>query len=297
MADSVIVEVEKAKFEDEVVPALRNMYFEEERAGENGDDKVAFMVLNQAAVTKRLAQNDRLLEEAKKAKALRDEALAKFDGVDVDDYKRLQEADHKRQKNVATEKGDWEKSLKLEKDESAKKIKVKDDIIESLRGDLATSMKEGAAIRAIEAEGGEVSVLLPHVLPMLDIEEPEGGVGTRNLRVVDKEGGARIDTTTGEAMTPQAAVRELKEVKSFRTLFGDPGKVGGGTPPKAGGQGGGKKTGAAGVGGGLTEFVLPRADGRDNRKYRQGQEDAKKAGLKFRVQTQKEADDEAAATG
>lgn len=108
--------------------------------------------------------------------------------------------------------------------------------IEARDGLLRQTLVHDAALKAIAAEKGDPDLLLPHVLPaiQLDLEEDEEkGVITPRTKVVDAKGNVRIGDNMGNGMSIDQLVGEMKKHEKFSRLFDGSGHTGtGDTPPR-----------------------------------------------------------------
>lgn len=118
--------------------------------------------------------------------------------------------------------------------------------IESRDALLRRTLVEDAAIKAVTAEKGDPDLLLPHVLPsiQLDLEEDEeSGDIKPKIKVIDAKGNIRIGDSQGGNMTIDQLVGEMKKHEKFSRLFEGSGHTGtGDNPPrKPNGNGGAQK--------------------------------------------------------
>lgn len=121
-----------------------------------------------------------------------------------------------------------------------KKIKGRDAL-------LRRALVHDAALKAIMAEKGDPDLLLPHVLPsiQLDMEEDEETGEVRpKIKVVDAAGNVRIGDSQGNPMKIDQLVGELKKHAKFSQLF-----EGDGVPGTGDGEGGDRHRRPAGGGG------------------------------------------------
>lgn len=108
-------------------------------------------------------------------------ALAKFDGVDLDEYKKLKDADEKRRTEREKEKGNFEKILK----ETAEK---KDGEISRLKAELQTERVDNRLLRELSEQKA--------VSPDQGVLLLKGSVRVANdggLEVLDGEGKPRYN--------------------------------------------------------------------------------------------------------
>lgn len=103
-------------------------------------------------------------------------------------------------------------------------------------GLLRTTLVQEAAVKAIAAEGGDPDLLLPHVLPsiQLELEEDEAtGRVTPKTKVVGPDGNVRIGDSQGNPMSIAQRVGEMKTHDKFSRLFEGSGHTGSGSEPPA----------------------------------------------------------------
>lgn len=130
----------------------------------------------------------------------------------------------------------------------AGELATRDKKLEGRDALLKETLVHDAALQAITAEKGDPELLLPHVLPkiQLDLDEDEAtGKITPKIKVIDGAGNVRIGDSQGNPMQISGLIGELKKHEKFSTLFERDGHTGTGTEqqpkPKGGGGGGGDK--------------------------------------------------------
>jgi len=104
-----------------------------------------------------------------------------------------------------------------------------------LQSALDKELIENVAVKAIDKEHGNATLLLPHIKPNLKTVKSEAGDYT--TQVVDAEGNQRINSTNGEVFTINDLVAELKANETFSGAFPMQ-NSGSGIPPNSGGKGG-----------------------------------------------------------
>ena len=130
-------------------------------------------------------------------------------------------------------------------------LAARDKKIEGRDALLRRTLVKDAALAAIVAEKGDPELLLPHVLPsiQLDLDEDEATGEIRpKVKVVDAAGNVRIGDSQGNPMKIEQLVGEMKRHDKFSRLFEGEGVPGtgdgsGGRPPAGSGGGGGGHNG------------------------------------------------------
>lgn len=184
-------------------------------------------------------------EEADAKKALK----AYTDEIpDIEEYHALQA---KLTKLEAAGKGDTPKAEELEtrlaalrteleagyaKESKKEKQARKDaeDRAETATANLQRILREGEATRAIAGAKGRVKPLLPSVLPHLKVIEVNGEPAVR----VYKGGEERLDPKTGDPMTVDQLVAEMKGQEDYAPLFEGSQAQGSGARATSGASGG-----------------------------------------------------------
>lgn len=124
--------------------------------------------------------------------------------------------------------------LKQVNDRHATELEARDKKIASRDGLLRKTLVHDAALKAITAEKGDPELLMPHVLPSIQLElEEDEATGTirPKTKVVGPDGNVRIGDSQGGAMTIDQLVGELKTHDKFSRLFEGSGHAGTGTEP------------------------------------------------------------------
>lgn len=115
----------------------------------------------------------------------------------------------------------------------------KDEKLQGMQASLEKYLISSAASEALAKHKGVPDLLMPHVHSQTKVVRDASG--EYRAVVVDKEGDARISTTTGQEMTVSELVAEMKSSEVYGRAFESEAPRGGGTPP--GGGGGRKPTG------------------------------------------------------
>jgi hypothetical protein len=110
----------------------------------------------------------------------------------------------------------------------SKELEKRDTLVQSLKDQLYSNLVLSEATTAIAAQKGVAELLMPFVRERVRAVEEDG-----NLRVyvVDNEGNRRYSGTTGEAMSIQELVSEMKGNAQFGRLFESEAPSGTGTNP------------------------------------------------------------------
>lgn len=108
---------------------------------------------------------------------------------------------------------------------------------------LSKVLVEDQALKAISAEGGDVDLLLPHVMPAirLKIEEADDGSVSPIVTIIDKDGNPRIGDSAGKDMDVGQLVQTMKTEDKFARLFDSSGHSGSGNDDEGGGGGSGER--------------------------------------------------------
>lgn len=115
------------------------------------------------------------------------------------------------------------------KDAHAKDLLTRDKEATSLRQTLHKYLITTDSISAIVAEKGAPDLLLPHIERQAKVVAD--GESFR-VRIVDKDGDPRISVATGEPMTIQELVVEMKNSDTFARAFDSESSSGGGKLPE-----------------------------------------------------------------
>lgn len=204
---------------EQIAEPLREYY--EER-----DGKFHLAGIEDAGALKRALENER--RDRKEAKA----ALEKLKGIDPDEYARLKQEAEQRETDKIAKKGEWDKLREQLLDKHKTDITAKDGEITSMRSALESHLIDAEATRAIAAAKGSPELLLPHVRRHVQVIQDDGHFV---VRVVDKDGNARIGSSAGEPMTITELVTEMRGSTVFGRAFDGNGPSGGGAPQSKGG--------------------------------------------------------------
>jgi hypothetical protein len=164
-----------------------------------------------------------------------------FEALDPARIEALLKAEDDQQRKKQQDAGDWDAREKALHDQYRdKEIGPRDARITTLTAALEREMVTARAIQAAEAEGAFATLLLPHLLPQLQLVEENG---TFHVRVRDPEDPRkyRLGGADGSYMSISALVKEMRGKKEFLPLFKGSGANGSGAgdappgaPPAAG---------------------------------------------------------------
>ena len=161
--------------------------------------------------------------------------VSAFEGIDPDAARtaldRMSEYEkfdpEKEADKIAQEKyRNLESQLKTQ---HGKKIGELEETLGKTKGALHKALVETAASREIEKNGGDVALLLPHVVQFAKLKETDDGYA---IDIVDEKGFTRIGNDGSEHMSMADLVAEMKEHKSFGRAFDADEKSGADTSPK-----------------------------------------------------------------
>lgn len=165
----------------------------------------------------------------RKAKALEE----KFGGVDTEEYQLLKEQQREAEEREAEKKGEWEKLKEQMRTQHQEQLAEERKHTAKVKTELERHLVDAQATAAINAEDGNVTLLLPHVKSLVRLVE-EDGVFT--AIVVDAAGTPRVDAD-GNPFSIKALVSEMRTQDVYAGAFRGTGSQGGGTPPGDGGEG------------------------------------------------------------
>ena len=186
--------------------------------------------------------------------------LKTLKGLDPEKYKELLklEEELKEEKAAAEEErkkkaGEWEalkpalikehdKALAAAEKQHEEALKALQERYDRLSTAYDTSLIEQEMTRALSKVNGNVTLMAPHIRPLLTVEHDEK-TDTREVVVIDADGQVRKGKR-GAAFTPDDLVKEFRERPEFKSedLFPTETEEGGsgagegegdGTPPKA----------------------------------------------------------------
>jgi len=141
------------------------------------------------------------------------EALAKVDELGTLDPKK--DVDRLVEEKVNAQLGQLNERHASELAGRDKKIQARDALLRS-------TLVQDAALKAIVSEGGDPDLLLPHVLPSIQLEldeDEEAGTIRPKVKVVDTAGNVRIGDSQGNPMQIGQLVGEMKKHDKFSRLF------------------------------------------------------------------------------
>lgn len=188
-------------------------------------------------------------------------AFGEFTPEQVADLVKKHEEEERRK---AEGKGEWDK-LKVQLVEQHNKVLGEEKTKrERLEGTIRTLVAENVARRELEAAGGVVDLLLPHVMKQVKVDIEESGEA--RAVVVDAKGTPRIGDGQGNTLSISALVGEMKKDKTYAPAFSGSGASGSGAPPS---------------GGKAAPHLISQADARDVNKYRAAKAAAEKAGVEL----------------
>lgn len=167
--------------------------------------------------------------------------LKAFEGLDpksarsaLKKVKELGDLDPAREADrLASEKFEAAKGQLVQQHEST--LAERDAMIGVLSKNLDKFARSERARAAISAAGGNVKLLLPHVLDQLKLEEKDG---VYDVRVVDANGNQRIADGKGTAMSIDGLLAEMRNATEFAGAFKTDKPSGSGIPNGSGGTGG-----------------------------------------------------------
>jgi len=179
------------------------------------------------------------IDAEREARKAAEKAAKQYDGVDLDEYRKMKADADKLAEEKARAEGDFEKLMQREREKYDGLIKERDAKIETLTGSLQSTLIESAAKSAISAHGGDAELLLPHVTRAAKLIEKDG----RHMAVVvDEKGDPRLSPdakTAQDYMGIDHLVAGWKEGGKYPGAFAGTGMSGGGGTGSGGGSGGG----------------------------------------------------------
>lgn len=225
------------------------------------------------------------LASERKAKAEYETRLKDYDGLDAAKAREALETlsqlgDIKELKSLDEKLAARERQLseKFEADRKALEKKFGSErealgkTVETLTGQLANTMIDSAASKAINDAKGSIELLLPIVKQSTRMRRDEK-TGRVFVEIVDANGEVRPSPASGstDPMTIKELVEELRNNPSYARAFDGTSSTGGGA------------TGGGNGGSGNGTFRITEADARDPAKYRAARERAAKAGQKVEI--------------
>lgn len=177
----------------------------------------------------------RVKKELKEAKA----ALSQLpEGYDPDAVRELIEEKQRREQEDAEKKGQWDKLAAKMREQAEKEKQTWEQERTQLEADLANELIDARVAILLQKPGleGSAKLLLPHVRANTRVVKGENG--KRQTVVVDEEGEARINAKTGEPMTIEELLIEMRDSDDFAGAFKGSGAAGGGAPGRGAAGGG-----------------------------------------------------------
>ena len=160
-------------------------------------------------------------------------------GKTPEEIQELMAQYEKDQEDKLRTAGQWDALKAQMNDKHAKELKAKDDLLASretelnnMKRSLERHLSEAQATAAIAKHKGVPTLLLPHVLKHVKVEEQDGNY---SIKVVDDKGDPKVDAK-GNPLSVEEFVGELRSNEVFSRAFDGNGQSGGGSPP--GGDGG-----------------------------------------------------------
>ena len=163
--------------------------------------------------------------DARKALELK---MKQFDGIDVDEVKKVMAEKAKAADEKSRAAGDFEKLLKQQGEKFTKELEERDTTNKGLHGDLEEALIDSAAMKAISKFEGDAELLLPHVKAATKLIEVNG---KQVAVVVDESGEPRLAPDAKKAtdyMSIEHLVGGWKEDGKFAGAFTGTGASGGG---------------------------------------------------------------------
>jgi hypothetical protein len=203
------------------------------------DEVDAMFAERLATETSGLKKNrDDVLKEAKAAKA----ALAAYEGVDPEEFKKLKAAADEAERKKATAEGNFASLEKQLIEKHGVELEKERGRAAKLQKALEQRLVQAELTSAIAKHRGDADLLLPIAKDSVRVRETETGF---EAYVADKDGNARIADGKGTPMTFDDLVTQELLVKYPRAFDGT-GSSGGGAS---------KSTGSAG-----SSRVIPAGD-------------------------------------
>jgi hypothetical protein len=156
--------------------------------------------------------------ERKTLRELRDQ-LGKYKDLPSDVQDRLKKLEEVEQRE-AERKGEYQTLITKNAEKHQAEIKAREDRINTLQTTLTNSLRSNAVTLAINAAGGNVEGLLPHVLPKVVAVEDPNKPGEFTIAVVDpKDPTKERIGPKGQPMTIEDLVLETREHPVLSKLF------------------------------------------------------------------------------
>lgn len=178
-------------------------------------------------------KNHQLLGEVKKLKSqVRDTSEL------PDDFNPEEWAKYRKDKANAAEElrkaqGDWEGYKKELQEAHARELEQRDAAAAALRAQLDNELVTNAITGSIGKAKGSIDLLLPHLRNAVKLIDEDGVLAAR---VVDAKGTPRIDTKTGDFLSIDQLLEEMKNTDTFAPCFEGTRASGSGARGGAGGS-------------------------------------------------------------
>ncbi len=144
---------------------------------------------------------------------------AKAKDLPPDVQERLKKAEE-LERLEAERKGEYQKLLQTNEEKSKAAIAERDARIQQVTTEFTSTLMENTATRALDAAGGSVEGLLPHVLPELRAVEDPAKPGKFVVIVVDKKDPSKERLNSkAQPMTVEELIAEKREHPTLALLF------------------------------------------------------------------------------
>lgn len=160
------------------------------------------------------------------------EKLDTLKDVDPEEYRKLKKDMDDAARNKAKDAGDWESRERQLIEKHTQELEAEKARGKNLLTAVEEALVDSAAVKAIEKEGGNVTLLLPHVKSRMRVVE--GKDGKFHAEVLDASGNPLIGDGKGNPMTAEQLVGTMKEDVAFGGAFKPSGNSGSGADPAAG---------------------------------------------------------------
>lgn len=155
---------------------------------------------------------------------------------DPEKWQAMQEAEAKRAEEAAAKKGEWENLRKQLQENHTKEKEQYQTQLTTLEKQLNTLLIDNEATQLLSSKyKGSAKLLMPHIRGSTQVVEEEGA---RKVVVVDERGERRYDGKTGEPMTIEGLIAEMRESDEFAPAFEGSGATGGGASGRQAAGGG-----------------------------------------------------------
>jgi len=166
-------------------------------------------------------------ENAKRRKKLKEyeEMLAKYDGVDAEEYQRLKEFKEQIEKEKLEKAGEFDKlkekmvqEFNKEKETYLKQIKEYESKYKQLEAEFTNSILSNAIIsEAIKSEAFNPEVIKLALMQEAKVEVDDNG--NRVIRLYDETGHIKINYKTGKPLSIAERIAEMKQDEKFAFMF------------------------------------------------------------------------------